>query len=202
MVLRNGRKMSKHLGNAVSPEELLEEHGADALRVAVLGSASPGRSLAFDPRKVGAAARELDSLHALVESCRAVLLGKERPTFAEGSAPSRAARALSRQKDRALRQAARFFEEYRPQAAIETLFRLARSIREFALPRLGDARLLPGDARILEGCLSDLVVGLAPAAPHLCEELRNYLGKKELVVRARWPGGSVERREERVLAHR
>ncbi|MCZ6870233.1 MAG: class I tRNA ligase family protein, partial [Gammaproteobacteria bacterium] len=36
MVLAGGRKMSKHFGNAVSPESIVREHGADALRVAML----------------------------------------------------------------------------------------------------------------------------------------------------------------------
>jgi len=53
----DGRKMSKSLGNAADPLELVAEHGADALRLALIQSASPGQDVAFDPDSVDAARR-------------------------------------------------------------------------------------------------------------------------------------------------
>ena len=45
MVIRDGRKMSKHLGNVVDPDELVERFGADTVRLAVLWAARPQKSL-------------------------------------------------------------------------------------------------------------------------------------------------------------
>ncbi len=45
MVIRDGRKMSKHLGNVVDPDELVARYGADTVRLATLYAASPQRSL-------------------------------------------------------------------------------------------------------------------------------------------------------------
>ena len=45
MVIRDGRKMSKHLGNVVDPDELLAKYGADTVRLATLYAARPQRSL-------------------------------------------------------------------------------------------------------------------------------------------------------------
>ena len=46
------QKMSKSKGNVVDPLELLESHGADALRLSLTSLASPGRDIAFDPGHV------------------------------------------------------------------------------------------------------------------------------------------------------
>ncbi len=45
MVIADGRKMSKHLGNVVDPDALVERYGADTVRLAVLYAARPQRSL-------------------------------------------------------------------------------------------------------------------------------------------------------------
>jgi leucyl-tRNA synthetase len=45
MVIRDGRKMSKHLGNVVDPDELVARYGADTVRLATLYAARPQRSL-------------------------------------------------------------------------------------------------------------------------------------------------------------
>ena len=47
-----GRKLSKSLGNSPDPLELIERHGADALRFALVMLAPPGQDLFFDEKNV------------------------------------------------------------------------------------------------------------------------------------------------------
>jgi valyl-tRNA synthetase len=47
-----GRKMSKSLGNALDPVELIEEYGCDALRFTLMTSSTPGNDSRLDVKKV------------------------------------------------------------------------------------------------------------------------------------------------------
>lgn len=49
-----GRKMSKSLGNGVDPLEVIDEYGADALRITLLTGTAPGNDLRYYPEKVEA----------------------------------------------------------------------------------------------------------------------------------------------------
>ncbi len=49
-----GRKMSKSLGNGVDPMEVIEEFGADALRLTLITGNSPGNDLRYSAEKITA----------------------------------------------------------------------------------------------------------------------------------------------------
>ena len=51
---KQGRKMSKSLGNGVDPMDVIEKYGADALRFFLATSTSPGMDLRYDEEKVAA----------------------------------------------------------------------------------------------------------------------------------------------------
>ena len=47
-----GRKMSKSVGNSVDPLEMIDKHGADALRYALMASIAGGRDLKFSEQRL------------------------------------------------------------------------------------------------------------------------------------------------------
>ena len=49
---KNGRKMSKSLGNGVDPFDMVEEYGADALRYYLATDVAPGTDMRFDEEKI------------------------------------------------------------------------------------------------------------------------------------------------------
>ncbi len=51
---KEGRKMSKSLGNGVDPMDVIEEYGCDSLRYFLATSTAPGMDLRFDSEKVAA----------------------------------------------------------------------------------------------------------------------------------------------------
>jgi len=160
MVLSGGKKMSKHLGNAVSPEEILRVSGADALRVAVLWASGPQRPLEWRPELVTRAEVFLDAVHRLY-----------------GRVPSRLPAAEGTHALRAsLRRVGPLIEDYRPNAALEELWRVLPRL-DTIVRRLESGRVQAGD----RSALIEFAQALAPFAPHLAEELWHRLGEPPFV---------------------
>jgi leucyl-tRNA synthetase len=178
LVLSAGRKMSKHLGNAVSPSKLLRVHGADATRVAVLWAAGPARALEWDRRHLGRAVALLDAFYRL---CLRF------PTRGASGAATRAAAALEGRTLEVFAEVARYLEDYRPNVALERLASLLRGIEEFLGPREGAGRLAADDRAVVSAVLHRFAIALVPFAPHLAEEACAKMGHPPFAVRARWP---------------
>lgn len=179
-VLMGGHKMSKHHGNVVSPDEVLEREGADVLRLQVLGAASPLSSFEWSDDGLTKARRLRAAIWRLAGD-RAEIV---RAGLADGDAPKVA--KLERAVAGAARRVTNFLEQYRYSDCIAEIERLSRLIASY-----GDKlNQRPDDARLRRGyadAVWHLVLLTAPFAPHLAEELWQRIGGAGLVAVAPWP---------------
>ncbi len=67
MVLKDGTKMSKSLGNVVSPEEIINKYGADTARLFILFAAPPERDLEWSDTAVEGSYRFLNRVFRFVD---------------------------------------------------------------------------------------------------------------------------------------
>lgn len=73
----DGHKMSKSLGNVIDPQELLDSHGSDALRMGMITGRSAGDSAAFAPAKVTAGRNFCNKLWNISRFVQESLEGKK-----------------------------------------------------------------------------------------------------------------------------
>ena len=75
MVLRNGHKMSKSLGNVVDPNHLINTYGADTARLFIMFAAPPEQSLEWSDSGVEGAHRFLKRLWSFAYQHKKLIVG-------------------------------------------------------------------------------------------------------------------------------
>jgi len=176
MVIRDGRKMSKHLGNVVEPDELVAEVGADTLRLAVLWAARPQRSLNWTESAVAHCNRFLRNLWSF--SLEAFATPPAELQSALGEPPKLATDHLRRKLQRWCETAqARILAataELEMHTAVRELMRFEERIRKSFLAPVIKKRgeLRREDQEALLAALALLLELLEPFAPHFATELK------------------------------
>jgi len=191
MVTRDGRKMSKHLGNVVDPDELVERYGADTVRLAVLYAARPQRALNWSDSAVLHCHRFLnqvwDYTHAKLALARA----------SDGEVPADTSEHLRLKLvqwcDAAVERTTADMDALEMHSAVRNVMRLFDRIKDFEKRVLArEPQLSAGNLEALQAALSILAQMLGPFAPHIAEELWLALGHEEGGAQTPWPGVSFK----------
>jgi leucyl-tRNA synthetase len=204
MVISDGRKMSKHLGNVVDPDELIERYGADTVRLAVLYAARPQRSLNWSDSAVLRCHRFLTQVweysHAKIASAQtdadtasatAVAVDVDGEPVRDKTEHFRA--QLSKWCANGVEKITEDTESLEMHSAVRNVMRLFDRIKDFEKRVLArEGQLGPANLDALLDALAVLAQTLGPFAPHLAEELWLALGNDESVTQTPWPGVSLE----------
>lgn len=177
MVNKDGRKMSKSAGNIVSPDALVAEHGADAVRTFMMFAAPPDQTVEWSDSGVEGSVRFLKRVWKLVHDHAAPgLPGKGVPNGLNGDQ-----KAIRRRAHEVLQRAD---DDYGRRLNFNTVVSGAMELSN-ELGRFEDGSAAGRAVR--QEALEILVVILSPIAPHICHTLWQTLGHTEPVVAARWP---------------
>jgi leucyl-tRNA synthetase len=171
MVIADGRKMSKHLGNVVNPDELVAEHGADTVRLAVLYAAGPAKTLNWSDGAVRFASRFLRNLWNYTHERIAGLEGLEHDSEAAADTEHMRDR-LRKWCENGLERITEDTRQLQLHKSVRNITRLFERIQDFekrVLKRRG--QLDRSDAEAQLAALVLLARTLVPFAPHVAEEL-------------------------------
>jgi leucyl-tRNA synthetase len=181
MVIKDGAKMSKNLGNVVSPDEMVARYGADAARLYSLFAAPPDRDLDWQESGIEGIQRFLGRVY------RFYLRNPARTDAAEtGQASSlqMEARAIQRKLHQTIKRVSDDFQgRWHFNTCIAAIMELVNEIYGAEAAIVG--RRVP--ASLILDVQRKIALLLAPMAPYLAHELWEMTGEKSNLLKAPWP---------------
>ena len=206
MVIKDGRKMSKNLGNVVSPDVMVARYGADAARLYSLFAAPPDRDLDWQDSGIEGIQRFLGRVYRFCRDlCEAA---GPRLALSLVRASERLGAAIQRKLHQTIKRVTDDFQgRWHFNTCISAIMELLNDANRRMLgsedaknpvtgePVKGD-KIAPS---LLAEVQRNLVLLLAPFAPYLAHELWEMLGEKGNLLKAPWPKFDAELAKEEEL---
>jgi leucyl-tRNA synthetase len=170
MVIADGRKMSKHLGNVVDPDELVGRFGADTVRVAVLWAAGPSKTLNWSDAAIRFANKFLRSFWTYAHD-RFVELDYAKHDPEKAAETEKQREKLRGWCENGLSRIADDTADLQLHKSIRNLTRLFERIQQFEKQLKKRGQLDRVDAEALVAAILLLARALQPFAPHAAEQI-------------------------------
>ncbi len=174
MVLKDGAKMSKSVGNVVSPEEIISKYGADTARLFILFAAPPERDLEWSDTAVEGAYRFLNRVFRFVDDNKDKINLNAK---CDGQNLSK--------EDKELRYVLNYTKKkgtddisvrFNFNTCISGIMELVNSLYSYNGTNMD----------LLSEAVHDLIIMLAPFVPHITEELWQMAGGEGSVHEQSW----------------
>jgi leucyl-tRNA synthetase len=179
MVKLGGLAMSKSRGNIVSPDAIIERYGADTARMFILFASPPEKDLEWSHEAVEGTFRFLNRVWRLVNS----VIDE---TGAAADTP--AERRLRQLMHASIKKVTEDIDRFGMNTAISAIMELVNAVYRY----LDEVEAARRDVRLMKEACEQIVLLLAPFAPHLTEELWMLLGGDYSVHRRPWPAYDPE----------
>lgn len=170
-------KMSKSKNNGIDPQSIIDEHGADTVRLFMMFAAPPEQSLEWSDSGVEGAHRFLKRLWRIVHE-----------HTSKGEAPALDVASLTdAQKDlrrKTHETIAKVSDDISRRLTFNTSIAATMELLN-EVSKLADDE--PQSRAVRQEALDVAVLVLSPIVPHICHKLWHALGHSETVVDASWP---------------
>lgn len=185
MVLKDGSKMSKSKGNTVEPAALIDQYGADTVRLFTMFAAPPSQSLEWSDSGVEGSARFLRKLW------RTMAAHDARQVINLAGAELTAEQKQLRFKTHSTLQ--KVGDDYgRRQTfntAVAAVMELVNAVNKFQDEQdtSGSSDLARLNLSVVHEALEIVLLALSPIVPHFCHALWQHLGHNEAIINRPWP---------------
>lgn len=182
---RQGRKMSKSLGNGIDPVDMIAKYGADAVRLSLIIGLTPGNDTRMYEEKIAGYRNFTNKLWNISR----FILTSTKPTRAKPTPRTLADRWIMAEFNELKIRATNHLDNYRFSQAGEELY-------EFTWAKLADwyleiSKIENGKDAILRNILDELLTLWHPFAPFVSEHIWSlaHENKKSLLIINPWPQG-------------
>ena len=185
MVLKDGHKMSKSVGNIVDPNHLIDTYGADTARLFIMFAAPPEQSLEWSDAAVEGAHRFLKRLWAfchqhqemIIEINNVLSAGGKQINWQEAEPRLKKSRFVVHQ---ILAQANHDYERQQFNTVVSGCMKLFNELSSYAIET-------NEDKYFVHSGLTYLLQLLAPITPHICHSLWQQLDFEKIIIDVPWP---------------
>ena len=179
MVLNGGSKMSKSMGNTVDPEEMINNYGADTVRLFMMFAAPPEQSLEWSDKAVNGAYRFLRKFWTMVLNRIDDISNVDDIDPDDFFNDSQ--KELRKETHKTIAKVSDDIgRRYTFNTAIAAIMSLSNRVSRYQI----DTNL---DRKVVREALESMVLLLSPIVPHICNHLWAELGHQTPVVNELWP---------------
>ncbi len=192
MVIKDGAKMSKSKGNVVDPHGLIQEYGADTVRLFSLFAAPPEKDLEWSSKGVEGASRFLNRVYRYIVNNSALF----EVSVEEDTERNEKSKTLHRKTHQTIRKVTDNIENnFHFNTAISAVMELFNT-----LSVTGDTtKKEMAQPAIIQEAMRAILVLLSPMVPHFCAEMWEISGNKNAIDKESWPTFNEEAAKEDLL---
>lgn len=172
-----GQKMSKTKGNVVDPMDIINEHGADALRLTLLVLSGGGRNVNFNIKRLEGYKSFLNKLWNAVRFTLPNLsegesIPYEMPSASDLNDSNFVNRWILSRLDETIQDVNRYFDDYRFDMAFNTIYQFVwYEFCDWYLECFKISEKTKTDRQTLAFCIDQILHLLHPIAPFITEEI-------------------------------
>lgn len=178
MVLKDGSKMSKSVGNVVSPEEIIEKYGADTARLFILFAAPPERDLEWSDTAVEGAYRFLSRVWRAVDELKEYASAE----VVNAAALTKQEKELRFAVHSSIKKVTEDIERFSFNTAISSIMEMVNALYRYKEGVSSDDY----NNALLSETLHTLIVLLSPFVPHIAQEMWERIGHNDAVAECVW----------------
>lgn len=187
-------RMSKSKGNVVTPNEMVEKYGADALRLYLLFKAPFNSDIEWENKGVEDLSKFLSRIFRWVEAAGAHYESAwlNQIPFVE---PTEVSKKLRRLTHQTIASVTSDIERFNFNTYVAWMMKYLNGLQELTGGAAGPSETIvaePANVLALSEAVETLIKLLAPGAPHSADELWESLGKSGFTYLADWPNYVAE----------
>ena len=185
MVLKDGSKMSKSKGNTVEPAALIEQYGADTVRLFTMFAAPPNQSLEWSDSGVEGSARFLRKLWRTMTAHD----GTDVINFRDYNLNNEQKALRFKTHSTLLKVGDDFGRRQTFNTAIAAVMELVNAVNKFQDEQdtQSDTEVARINLSVVHEALGIILLALSPIVPHFCHALWNHLGHADAIINCPWP---------------